>query len=112
MTELRQREPRVKCPAFLAFVRREPCCACGASPSQAAHVRMGCPAIGKRNAGIGEKPSDRWCVPLCRWCHLDSHQSQHNVGERVFWRNARLDPFELATKLWQRFEAAKGGFDV
>lgn len=102
---LRQREPRVECPAFLAFVRRRPCCACGApAPSQAAHVRLGEPRIGKRNTGIGEKPSDRWCVPLCADCHLDSPNAQHRVGERVFWVGVGLNPFKLAMTLYAQFE--------
>lgn len=105
MTEVGQRQPRIECPAFLAFVRRRPCCACGApAPSQAAHVRMGCPTIGKRNAGIGEKPSDRWAVPLCADCHLDAPDAQHRVGERAFWARVGIDPFALATKLYAQFE--------
>lgn len=102
---LRQREPRVECPAFLAFVRRRQCCACGApAPSQAAHVRFGNPAIGKRNSGIGEKPSDCWAVPLCADCHLDSPEAQHQIGERAFWARIGIDPFALATRLYAQFE--------
>lgn len=103
---LRQREPRIECPAFLAFVRRRPCCACGAPPrSQAAHIRVGNPEVGKRSTGIGEKPSDRWAVPLCADCHLDAPDSQHQMGgERAFWAKVRVDPFALATKLYAQFE--------
>ena len=102
---LRQRDPRVECPAFLAFVRRHPCCACGAPPrSQAAHIRMGCLEIGKRPTGIAEKPSDRWAVPLCADCHLDAPDAQHNVGEKAFWKRVGINPFELATNLYAQFE--------
>lgn len=108
MSELRQRDPRVQCPAFLAFVRRCPCCACPApAPSQAAHIRMGNPAIGKRNAGIGEKPSDRWAVPLCADCHLDAPDAQHKVGERKFWERVGVDPFALAAQLYAQFEESR-----
>lgn len=101
---LRQREPREECPAFLAFVRRLACCACGApAPSQAAHVRMGCPEIGKRSTGIGERPSDRWAVPLCADCHLDAPDAQHKIGEKLFW-SFGVDPLALAAKLWAQFE--------
>lgn len=104
MTELRQREPRDECPAFLVFVRRKACCACGApAPSQAAHVRMGCREWEKRPTGIGEKPSDRWCVPLCSDCHLDVPDAQHRVGERKFWARVGKDPFEIAARLWAQF---------
>lgn len=105
---LRQRDPRVECPAFLAFVRRQPCCACSApAPSQAAHLRMGNPEIGKRNVGIGERPSDRWATPLCASCHLDAPGSQHNVGERAFWALLNIDPFVLAMGLYEKFERSR-----
>ena len=103
---VRQRQPRIECPAFLAFVRRHACCACGrAAPSQAAHIRMGCREIGKRPTGIAEKPSDRWAVPLCAGCHLDAPDAQHRVGESVFWARVGLNPFELAENLYAEFEA-------
>lgn len=100
-----QRQPRVECPAFLAFVRRKPCCACGApAPSQAAHIRMSSIAMGKRSTGIGEKPSDRWCTPLCADCHLDSPEAQHRVGEQKFWYRVGIDPCSLASVLYAQFE--------
>lgn len=100
-----QRNPREECPAFLAFVRRKPCCACHApAPSQAAHIRMASRAAGKRSTGMGEKPSDRWAVPLCSDCHLDSPEAQHKVGEQVFWYRVGVDPCSLAATLWAQFE--------
>lgn len=105
MSEVRLRDPRVECPAFLAFVRRHACCACGApAPSQAAHLRMGNLEIGKRPTGIAEKPSDRWATPLCQSCHLDAPDAQHNIGEPAFWRRVGIDPFNLATNLYAQFE--------
>ena len=105
MAELRQREPRVQRPAFLAFVRRRPCCACGApAPSQAAHVRMSDAATGNVNPGVGAKPDDRRCVPLCASCHLDAPDAQHRVGERRFWARVALNPYEIAARLYAQFE--------
>ena len=104
---VRQRQPRIECPAFLAFVREHPCCACGAPPrSQAAHIRMGCLEIGKRPTGIGERPSDCWCVPLCDLCHLNDNEAQHVVGEKAFWSRLGLDPFKIAADLYAVFEAS------
>lgn len=105
MSELRQREPRVECPAFLAFVRRKPCCACHApAPNQAAHLRMTDAAHPeKRSVGIGEKPSDRWCNPLCSSCHLDGPDAQHRGNEREFWQRVGINPFANATNLWGQF---------
>lgn len=102
---VRQRQPREECPAFLAFVRRRACCVCGApAPSQAAHIRTACRTLGKRSTGLGEKPSDRWAVPLCSDCHLDSPQAQHRIGEYRFWTRVGINPFKLALMLYAQFE--------
>lgn len=109
---LRQREPREECPDFLAFLRRRPCTACGASaPSQAAHIRMASIQHNKRSTGIGEKPHDRWAIPLCAGCHLDEPYAQHNVGERKFWGGMGVNPFAEAEGLYQIFldEGGKPG---
>lgn len=80
----------------LAFIRSLPCCRCGKSPSQAAHVRMG------TGGGMGMKPDDRYTVPLC----ADCHRRQHDVGERAFWGD---DPVHfLAGYLWE----SAGGKDA
>lgn len=98
------RSPRQQCPAFLRFVRRHPCCVCRApAPSQAAHIRMAATDRGKRSTGMGEKPSDRWAVPLCRFCHLDAPLAQHRIGEARFWALVGVDPFAVAESLWTAF---------
>ena len=55
--------------------------------SQAAHVRMG-------HGGMGLKPSDDRCLPLC----IEHHRRQHAMGEGPFWTRAGLDPEELLEK--------------
>lgn len=53
--------PPKRSPAYLAWVRQQPCCNCDApGPSDPDHV-------GKR--GVGQRVSDFACIPLCRWCH-------------------------------------------
>lgn len=122
MTEpLRQRDPRVRDPKHLAFVRSRPCCVCGwPGPNAAAHIRMACQAVGKRDTGKAEKPSDRWTVPLCdpyfspgkgRWCHKDAPDAQHSGSESAFWRRVGLDPFEIADNLWTESGAANRPHD-
>jgi hypothetical protein len=75
----------------LAFVRLLPCVACGkAAPSDAAHVRTG------TDGGTGIKPGDRYAVPLCAACHAE----QHRVGELTFWSALRIDPINVAARLW------------
>lgn len=103
---LRQRQPRVTDKGFISSLHEQKCCVCGRSPVQAAHIRMGCPERGKRHIGMGEKPDDRWAVPLCAGCHLDDRQAQHKGGERQFWERVGIDPFAVAERLYSEF---KGG---
>jgi hypothetical protein len=75
----------------LAFVRQLSCVACGkAAPSEAAHVRLG------TDAGMGIKPSDGYSVSLCTSCH----ELQHRFGELRFWSVLRIDPLNVALRLW------------
>jgi hypothetical protein len=75
----------------LAFIRLLPCVACGkAAPSVAAHVRTG------TDGGVGMKPGDRYAVPLCTACHA----KQHRAGELTFWSALRIDPVNVALRLW------------
>ena len=75
----------------LAFVRQLPCVACGkAAPSEPAHVRTG------TDGGGGMKPGDRYAVPLCAACHA----KQHRIGELTFWSALRIDPVNVALRLW------------
>jgi len=84
----------------LAFVRQLPCVACGkAAPSEAAHVRTG------TDGGVGVKPGDRYAVPLCNACHA----KQHRIGELTFWSALRIDPLNVALRLWTVSGDEKGG---
>jgi len=84
----------------LAFVRQLPCVACGkAAPSEAAHVRTG------TDGGVGVKPGDRYTVPLCTFCHA----KQHRIGELTFWSGLRIDPINVALRLWTVSADIKAG---
>ena len=84
----------------LAFIRQLPCVACGkAAPSDAAHVRTG------TDSGTGMKPSDRFAVPLCTACHA----KQHRIGELSFWSALRIDPLNVALRLWTVSADLKAG---
>ena len=86
--------------AHLAFVRLLPCVACGkAAPSDAAHVRTG------TDGGTGMKPADRYAVPLCAGCHA----KQHQVGELTFWSTLRIDPVNVALRLWTISDDVEAG---
>jgi hypothetical protein len=75
----------------LAFIRQLACIACGkAAPSEAGHVRSG------SDGATGLKPSDRYSAPLCSSCHA----LQHQFGELTFWSTLRIDPLDVAFRLW------------
>ena len=83
-----------------AFVRQLPCVACGkAAPSEAAHVRTG------TDGGVGMKPGDRYALPLCASCHA----KQHRIGELTFWSALRIDPLNVALRLWTVSADVKAG---
>lgn len=71
---------RMRSPAYLAWVRTLPCCACQATaPSEPHHVRT------KAAGG-----SDWDTVPLCRVCHSEAHlrglrrfAQQHGLCGRI-----------------------------
>ena len=62
-------------PAHRKWVRGHACSACGSMTAiECAHVRVG------TDGGTGLKPSDKWCISLCRDCHAE----QHILGEQSF----------------------------
>jgi membrane carboxypeptidase/penicillin-binding protein PbpC len=61
----------------------------------------------KRPTGMGERPDDKWTVPLCVGCHMDKKNSLHRMGEEVFWNHFGINPFKIAMSLYERF--TKGG---
>lgn len=96
-----RRRPRKMDRAHLAFIRGLPCCICGTRTRiEAAHIRMASARHGKRETGIGEKPSDEWSAPLCARHHQEDQEAQHRIGEAAFWSKHGIDPFALALALW------------
>ena len=100
-----QRQPRIKDPAYLNFIRRQPCCVCGrAAPSQAAHIRAGYPEAGWRPTGMAEKPDDYRTLPLCPDCHVDGPKAQHRSNESAWWRSHNIYPPSLCASFRRQFE--------
>ena len=96
------RETTDRDPVYLGLVRQLPCLKCGMEPPpvcEAAHVRMQSAAHGKRG-GIGKKPGDRWALPLCMACHRGDKDSQHMVGENLFWHILGITPILTCTRLY------------
>ena len=91
------RNPRERDEEHLAAVRLCMCLKCGKDPAgEAAHIRMASAAHGKKEAGIGAKPGDRWVVPLC---HAD-HMELHDMGERAFFEAIGISPLSTAGLLY------------
>ena len=92
-----QRRPRQFAPDHLAAIRRLPCIACLDNIStEACHIRYSDSRIAKVNAGIGQKPDDKFTVPLCGDCH----RKQHTGSERKFWASHGIDPILIALALY------------
>ena len=95
------RKPHLAEPSHLQAIRALPCLKCGLEEgSEAAHVRLNSAALGKRT-GIGEKPDDRWTVPLCAGCHRLDPESQHRRGEIAFWNALGINPLRAAMELYR-----------
>lgn len=93
---------RVRDTAHLAYVRRLPCVATYVETGrlvygcQAAHLRLNSAAHGKTEGGQ-RKPSDQWVAPLS----AEQHRIQGDVkGERQFWGDLGVDPFDLCQRLY------------
>lgn len=112
-TQANQRQPRVKDPAYLQWLRRLPCVACGSRERvEAAHVRAGYPSAGWRPTGMQEKPDDVRCVPLCALDHREGPDAQHRSGERAWWSARGIDPPDLCAALRKAYEADQDGAAV
>lgn len=93
---MRQRKPRLHADGHLDFIRGLPCCIClNNTATEAAHVRMADLRAAKEMTGMGQKPDDRWTVPLCSQCHRE----QHRHREETFWGETNIDPIFLALAL-------------
>jgi hypothetical protein len=97
-----QRQPRVREPLYLAWVRRLPCVAClchGVVETrgiEAAHLRFSDAKLGRINSGMQAKPDDRWVTPLC---HHHHQHDQHKRNEPRFWSDLGIEPGALCLDL-------------
>ena len=90
------RQPRQHDEKHLRFIRGLPCVVCDDNTStEAVHVRFACE--GKRHVGLGEKPDDKWTVPLCGKCH----RLQHEQNEQAWWQEQGMDPLKIASGLFK-----------
>lgn len=85
-----QKTERLRSPRHLAWVRSLPCSVpgCRGELIEAHHVRKG--------AGVGLKPSDRYCVGVC----VEHHAEGHSLGWRTFEIRYGVDLSAIAAQLW------------
>jgi hypothetical protein len=57
------------------------------------------------DGAAGMKLSDRYSAPLCSSCHA----LQHQFGELTFWSTLRIDPLNVAFRLWTVSGDVKAG---
>lgn len=67
---MRIKPKRHQDPRHLAQVRTLPCCACGAWPVEAHHIRIGT---------MGRKASDLETIPLCPRHHNEQHPDSFSI---------------------------------
>lgn len=58
---------RIRDRGYLEWLRGFRCLVCDRRMTDAHHVRKG------TDGGMGRKPSDCWCVPLCHEHHMELH---------------------------------------
>lgn len=86
-------------PAFLQYVRGFQCLAMSdrcMGGIEAHHIRKG---LGEDAAGFGQKPADRYVVPLCAYHHSQTHQ----LGHDTFEQRHGLNLLENSNRLWQQW---------
>ena len=82
---------------YQAWVRQQPCLVCYQTPCQAHHHRSSV------NSGIGIKPGDDWCVPLC----ASHHSELHWEGVKIFSDKYEIDFLFEILKLRRRYKNEK-----
>lgn len=104
---MNQRRPRLHDPGYLTWIRLRSCIACGRfGPCDAAHIRSAALEYDKPSTGMGEKPDDRWALPLCRSCHLTQHAYGNELG---YWKKIGRNPFQEAARLYSEY-GGDGGY--
>lgn len=89
------KEKTWRSPAYLAWIRKQPCAKCGhPGPCEAHHERY----LG--NGGTGLKPPDSEALPLCKssFDREGCHNEYDRVGPETFWGGKG---YSLKIKLFQ-----------
>ena len=111
--DTRLRQPRRRDPDYLGWLHGLPCLLTGRTGDgiHAAHIRYGDACFGKRQCGLGERPDDRWALPLWHSLHVGDRHSQHAAGERRWWDRIGVDPVVVAAALYLHWIRHRDEFD-
>ena len=99
--DLQKEGKRQRDKKHMGFIAQLPCVICGHEPVECAHVRFADAKWNKPITGLGQKPNDRWCVPLCHKCHRTGTDAQHRTNEREWWASKGIDVLWLCDALWR-----------
>lgn len=91
-----KRKPREKDEGYLRWIRTLPCVITGARPVEACHIRFADPRFAKFETPMGQKPHDKWTLPM----RPDYHRQQHTMNEKLFWARIGIDPCQVASALY------------
>ena len=74
-------------PAYLEWLREQPCCACGKWGWSTPHHKTG--------AGMGKRAHDHEAMPLCVGCHKDLHEFSGRFAlmgqlSRADWQDTQI----------------------
>lgn len=103
-----KKKPRDKAATHLAWVATLPSLVPGTGRVDPAHVRYSDPRYAKPAVGMGEKPDDKWVVPLAR----SEHDRQHSMNEQAYWQSVGIDPLHVALMLWAHSGDDEAGAEV
>jgi len=99
----KQRQPRIMIKAYKAMIATLPSLISGEGPCEVCHVRYADAVHLKRETGMGEKPTDIYCVPLKRTEHREGKNAQHSTNERMWWEEQRIDPLQVCKDLYTAY---------
>lgn len=97
---------RMEDPAYLRFIRKQPCCVSGTA-SEAAHI------VPEGQGKAGSKVSDYRTVPLSAKLHRWSRSSLHELGRERFEVRHNIDLDLVQIQYLEIYlSALKGGEDL
>lgn len=82
--------------AYRRHVASQPCEACGATDTQAAHLRVDV-------AGLSIKPSDDYVASLCIRCHdvADRRENVTQAEADKVWKRVALSMMTARARMWR-----------